>query len=188
MIKTVFILFCILLFVYMVLPGPTRVEQFGFPANSLKSNEPGDTVQVPNLTAYFSDLRRGDVISFYKNSFSNNFQYFGFDLPLVTLNHPPERSHDFVRNYIQSWYLEELVHPLRESLYVNGWEPFDESGVRRNKYAHGITIDGQPFFSKTTLRYYPSPLWARILVWAGIVFSVFALYKLATKTFKERYA
>ncbi len=186
--KYFFYLFSAILLIYMVLPGPKNVDQFGALPNSLKSTEPGDTTQIANVAAYFSNDFRSFVIPFYKHSFLDNFNYFGIKMPFIGLNHPPEYAALVVRPYIQSWYLEEFVHPLRESLYVNGWEPFDENGARRNKYSFGITINDIPFKSKTTIRYYTSPLWVRILVWAGITFSLVLLYKISKKAFKETYA
>jgi hypothetical protein len=188
MIKIFFVIFSFLFLIYMVLPGPTRVEEFGALPNSFKSVEPGDTIQIPNIAAYYSDLWRKDVIPFYKDKFSRNFTYFGISLPFININHPPERGHDLIKPHVESWYLEEFVHPLRESLFVNGWEPYDENGVRRTKYAYKITVNGTPYISKTNLRYYPSPLWARLLTWLGVVVSLLLLYQLSKRIFKETYA
>lgn len=162
----------------MMLSGPTRVEQFSPPVDSLKSTEPGDTVQIPNTEAFFTYFYRKDIIPFYKKDFGSKFNYFGVNLPFLTLNYPPQYANEAIRPYILSWYLEEFVHPLRESLYVNGWEPYDEQGNPRLKNVHGIVIEDRSFDTKITLRYFYSPLWVRIIVWLGIVLSIALLFKL----------
>lgn len=188
MIKIIFWVISFLFLVYLLLPGPTKVEQFGQLPNSIKSTEPGDTIQLPNIAAYFSNYWRKGVVPFYRQSFADNFKYLNISLPYIILNHPPERGAEVIKPYIQSWYLEEYIHPLRESLYVNGWEPYDEMGRRRNKYANGIIVDNIVFNSKTTLRYYTSPLWSRVAIWFGITGVVILLYKVSKKIIKETYA
>lgn len=185
MIKTIYFTFSLLLLTYLLLPGPALVAQFSPLPNSLKSDEPGDTFQNHNATAYFSDFFRKDAIPFYKKDFLDKFTFLNFSLPFIELNHPPETASLIIRPYQQSYYLEELVHPLRESLYINGWEPFDEAGKRRFSYSHGIVAGGKPFNTKTTLKYFTSPLWARIIVWFGIITTTYLLLHLIEKAKKN---
>src|SRR3989344_6329430 len=175
--KYIFFLFSIILLIYLLLPGPTSVENFPPLPNSLKSTEPGDTTQNPNTSAYFSDYYREKVIPFYKNEFKNHFIYFGIKMPNLELNHPPQYASEVIRPYQQSYYLEEFVHPLRESLYINGWEPYDEAGQPRFKYSHGIVVENQAFNTKTTIKYYASPIWVRLVIWVGIALSIVLIFK-----------
>lgn len=176
--KYTYIIFVLLLLVYLLLPAPTKVEDFNPLPDSLKSKEPGDTIQQPHIAAYFSDFYRRDVIPFYMDDFKDKFKFFGISLPFVRLNHPPEYASEVVRPIVQSYYLEEFVYPLRESLFVSGWEPYDETGRPRFKYSHPINIDNQPFKTKVTVRYYPSAWWVRFITWMGIVLAIPALYYL----------
>lgn len=185
MIKIIFFTFSLLLLVYLLLPGPSRVEEFAALPNSLKSTEPGDTTQNPNTAGYFSNFFRIDVIPFYKVEFNKHFVYFGLQMPFIRLNHPPQYASEVIRPYQQSYWLEEFVHPLRESLYINGWEPYDEKGNLRFKYAHGIEINHATFKSKTTIKYYYSPLWVRILVWFGIIMAIYLIYRMFIKMVKK---
>ncbi len=71
MIKNVFLAILFLLgLTYLLLPGPSSVKDIAALPNSVKSSEPGDTIQVPNVAAYFSDMRRKEVTSFYLKEFS----------------------------------------------------------------------------------------------------------------------
>lgn len=181
MIKILFFIISFFLLIYLLLPGPNSVNQFPPLPNSVKSTEPGDSDQNPNTAAYFSDLYRQNVIPFYKEAFSKNFVYFNIKMPYLRLNHPPQYASEVIRPYQQSYYLEEFVHPLRESLYVNGWEPYDEAGKARFKYSHGIVIDQVAFKTKTTIKYYDSPIWVRVLVWMGITVFIFLLFQMFIK-------
>lgn len=176
--KIVFGIFSFLLLIYLVLPGPTVVESFPEIPQSLKSDEPGDTVQVPNTKAYFSGFFRSWVVPFYQKQYQELTL-----LPFVPLrlNYPPELAFGFVRDQVKSTYLEELVYPLRDSVFINGFEPFYENGRPRYKGALPIEIGNTTFDTKTTLRFYPSPLWARIAAWLGIVVSLGLLGKLGRR-------
>jgi hypothetical protein len=48
---------------------------------------------------------------------------FGLSLPTYRLNYPPEEAQTIIRDQTRSTYLEEVVHPFRESIFVNGFEP-----------------------------------------------------------------
>lgn len=184
--KPLFLILSGLFFLYLLLPGPTKVEQFSPLPNSYKSQEPGDTTQIPNVAAFFTDLSRKEVTSFYYQNFKEVFSFLGINLPIVKLNYPPQAAHDVIRPYQQSYYLEELVYPLKGSLYINGWEPFDEQGNKRYPFSHPITIGDKPYKAKVTIRYYPAPLWVRLVTWGGVVISTLLLYKLSKKIRSER--
>lgn len=170
-----FHIFALLLLLYMVWPGPSKISNFKPLPSSFKSQLEGDTIQIPNVSAYFSDNFREFVVPFYSKNFQNNTH-----LPFrpLRLNHPPEYSWISIKKHTDSTYIEELVYPLRDSLYVNGFEPFYSDGTPKFWGSTKFTEGNQEYYTKTTLRFYPSKLIVRILVWLGIVTSIYFLTKL----------
>lgn len=83
-------------------------------------------------------------------------------LPTLSLNYPPEEAQTIIRDQTRSSYLEELVHPFRESVYVSGFIP----KVRKD----AIVIEGREYYQKITVRYVPSSLPVRLLY--GLLISV----------------
>lgn len=187
--KIILILF-ILGLIYVIAPEPTSMDGFPPLPDSLKSDEPGDTVQVPNIAAYFSDLDRAKITGFYRDSY-RNLQLFGWLFPPLGLNHPPEFSKQVVRDELTGTFLEEYIYPLRGSIFVNGYEPYIENEMKKrthNFIGDHLHIKGRYFVSKTTLRFYPADLFGRIIVYLGIWLSVFALLEVYKKAFaKEAY-
>lgn len=171
-------LFCLLLLLYMIWPGPSKIDNFKPLPSSAKSQLEGDTIQIPNVSAYFSNDFREFVVPFY---YSNYQKQTHLPFGPLRLNHPPEYSWIAIKKHTDSTYIEELVYPLRDSLYVNGYEPFYSDG--KPKFWGSIQFDvmGRNWYTKTTLRFYPSTIVARILVWFGIITSVYLLYKLGKK-------
>lgn len=155
--------------IYLFQPAPSVAPL----PQALRSDEPGDTWQNPDQSAYFTDLSREEVIAFYQDSFG--LDLFGLRLRPFRLNYRPEDTAIYVRKHIDSYYLEELVFPFRDSLFVHGWNPSlapqnrDLPELERAKRL--ININGQPFSAKIILKPYYSPLWARLLVWT-LVFPV----------------
>jgi hypothetical protein len=137
---------------------------------ALKSDEPGDTWQNPGQAAYFTDLSREEVMAFYRDSFALHLG--PLTIKPYTLNYRPEDTATYVRGYIDSYYLEELVLPYRDSLFVNGWTPKlapqFQNVPQKEKDQAMINIKGQPFDSKITLRPYYSSTWARVFIWTLI--------------------
>ncbi|MBM3205328.1 hypothetical protein FJZ41_00550 [Candidatus Shapirobacteria bacterium] len=151
---------------YLVLPTPVIPNLEG----GLKSQEPGDTTQMPGVWAYYTNLSRREAVDFYKKAFSRSW-FLKITLPTYILNHPPEYARETIRATQQSNFYEEIVHPLRESLFVNGWIP-KEDKVYLAKSLKPITefyIDGEVYSAKITLYSVRSPIWLRLLVWTGIV-------------------
>jgi len=162
----------------MIWPGPRSISDFKDLPNSDKSDLPGDTWQVPNVAAFFSNNYRDLVIPFYR---TNYWQLTFLPLPPLRLNYPPEFSWNVIKKHTDSTYLEELVYPLRDSLYINGFEPFDLDGRPKYWGATQLELFGHQWDTKATLRFYPSSLWVRLLVWLGILSSTIALYRLGRK-------
>lgn len=178
MIKKLFVASSIVLLIYMVWPGPSGISQFNALPHSAKSTLEGDTIQIPNVAGYFSNNFRDFVTDFYRKNFQRLSE---FPFPPLRLNHPPEYSWIAIKKHTDSTYLEEFIYPLRDSIYVNGYEPFYSDG--KPKFWGSIKFDneGGDWYTKTTLRFYPSNLTIRVLVWAGITASSWLLLKLGRK-------
>lgn len=173
--KKPFIIFSVLLFIYMFVPGPSRISSFIALPDSVKSDLAGDNEpQVPNVAGYFSNNFRDFVVPFYrKNLQDKSFLPF---LPL-RINYPPEYSFVAIKKHTDTTYLEEIVYPLRNSLYVNGFEPFYKDGTQKYWGAEKFVVGGKLWYTKTTIRFYPSSVFIRFLVFLGIISSILFLYK-----------
>ena len=151
---------------YLVLPEPVipNLEP------AFKSTEPGDTTQIPGVWAYYTNLSRQESVDFYKKAFSRS-SFKGIPLPTYILNHPPEYARETFRATQQANFYEELVHPLRESLFISGWIPKEDKVylAKSQKPITDFIVEGNRYTAKITLYHLPSPVWARILVWTGIV-------------------
>lgn len=142
--KVLFGLILILGFMYMWPASP------GFPVpppDAVQSMEPADT-ENELRRAYFTNYTREQVIEHYKAHFDRKVMF--------SLNYPPEDAQTLIRDQTRSWYLEELVHPMRESLFINGFIPQEKKD--------DIWYKGQHFEEKITIRYIPSKWWARMIV------------------------
>lgn len=183
MMKKILWVIFVLGLIYLILPGPTKIEDFAPIPDSTKSNLDGDTWQNPNIVAYFSDFRREEITSFYKNQFSGKY-FFGGLIPPIRLNHPPEAAYTYIRDQQESTFLEEYTYPFRESLYVNGYEPEVENQMFKkpsNFVGNHIWYEEVPFNSKATLRFYPSNPLGRVTVYLGIWAVAIALFRLYRK-------
>ena len=176
--KILYIFFCSVFLIYMVWPGPSLISDFNALPDSSKSNLEGDTIQIPNVSAYFSNNFRNFIVPFYLSNYQKDFH---FPLPPLRLNHPPEYSWKVIKVNTDSTYLEELVYPLRDSLYVNGFEPFYFDGTPKFWGSTKFEVSSKAWFTKTTLRFFPSNLLIRILVWLGISISIVWIYRLGRK-------
>lgn len=162
----------------MIWPGPSKISDFPALPASDKSRLEGDTIQIPNVAAYFSNNFRELVVPYYLRSYQSLSK---LPFPPIRLNHPPEFSWLTIKKHTDSTYLEELVYPLRHSLFVNGFEPFSSDGQPRWWGATKFEVDGQSWYTKTTLRFYPSPVFVRILVWFGIIIVTLLLFRLGKR-------
>ena len=174
----IYAVFSMLLFIYMLWPGPSKISQFQSLPNSVKSTLSGDTVQIPNVSAYFSNQFRDSVTALY---FKNYQQVSHFPFPPLRLNHPPEYSWVVIKKPTDTTYLEEFVYPLRDSLYVNGFEIFRPDGTQIFYSAPKLEENGKEWYTKTTLRLYTSNLLLRSILWIEIVVSISFIYKLGRR-------
>lgn len=154
--------FCFLIFVYLCLPIP---ELPPLP-DSLKSTEPGDTVEIPGVSAFYTDIPRGEVIDFYQKAFSRS-SFLNLPLPTIVLNHPPEYGKQAIRDTTETTFLYELAHPFRDSLFINGWDPAEHPEYKKAKDPTKVIKKAGRFYQrKITLRLMTSSRWARILVFS----------------------
>ena len=142
---------------------------------STQSLEPGDTIQIPNVTGYYTNLTRTEVINFYRANYNGLFR--------IRLNHPPEKSKEIIKDTIQSYYLEEFVLPFKESLYINGFEWENDVFTKPDKrIKNKLIYEGKEYKAKITTRSFPVPVSTRLIVFFLIevlfLTDVFLYYRL----------
>jgi hypothetical protein len=145
--KLVILFVLILLLIYVSPKSPDFPKP---PIDSVQSGEPAD-IETLLRRGYYTNLSRVEVINHYKKEFNN-----GFNVYTPRLNYPPEDAPLLIRDQTKSTFLEEIVHPLRESIYINGFEPKTEEYAQ---YYKGIRYN-----QKIIVRYVPSPVWIRIVI------------------------
>lgn len=169
--STIFI--CLIIFligcVYLAIPTPATPDL----NNSVRSDEPGDTWQHPDQKGFYTNTPRSAVMSEMRSKFA--IKIFGITIPSLVLNYRPEEAQELVRDQLPSYYLEEIVYPFRDSLFVNGWEPSNSPRYQNwlPKDIPVVTYKDVNYLSKVTLRPVTSPVWSRILVWALIFPAVY---------------
>jgi hypothetical protein len=113
--------------------------------------------------AYFTNYSRSDILKYYSETFN-------IKIPFQILeNYPPEEAANVIRDQTKSSWLQELVHPWRESLLINGFYP--------TKPTEQINIGGVHYISKITLRYIPSAPVTRLTVLLLASVCCYWLYK-----------
>lgn len=152
--KTVFIIFSIAFLFYIFLPNPSFPEP---PPGALQSNEPADT-ETPLRRAYYTNYSREEVLIHYQNQLAKS-SFYQVPLPAYRLNYPPEEAQTIIRDQTRSTFLEEVVHPFRESFFINGFEPKEAKDV--------ILVQDRKWRQKIIIRYVPSNLFARWII-AGV--------------------
>lgn len=146
-IKILFFIVSLTLFAYVFPPSPDFPEML---PNSIQSTEPAD-IETPLRRGYYTNLTRPEIIEHYNSIFKNNLGFI-----TLRLNYPPEEAQTIIRDQTKSTFLEELVHPFRESLYINGFES--------EKTIYQLVIDGKTWNQKVIVRYVPSSVWVRLIV------------------------
>jgi len=129
---------------YMIYPTPPFPSP---PPDAYISYEPAD-IETPLRRGYYTDYTREQVILHYLEQFKW--------LPTLRLNYPPEEAQTIIRDQTRSSYLEELVHPMRESWFINGFVPTSQN--------EEIWREGKKYEQKIIIRYVSSSLSARIFV------------------------
>ena len=166
---TVLIIFNLFALIYLVLPTPKLPDL----PNSAKSDEPGDTVQIPNVSAFYTNLSRTEVMNFYKIYYTGLFR--------INLNHPPEKAKEIIRSTIQSYYFEELILPFKESIYINGFEwQNDVFTDPESRAKNKLIFKNKEYKSKITIRTFPTSIPKRLISFfftEGTVLAFLFIYK-----------
>lgn len=166
-----FVLF--LLFVYEVVPGPEFPPP---PPDAIQSHEPADS-ETPLRRAYFTNLSRNEVMSWYRNKF-DSVGFGGLRFYSINLNYGPEEAQGIIRDQTRSTFLEEIVHPFRESIYINGFEPKDPKD--------SIFIEERHWRQKIIVRYVPTSLFVRLLFVGSVLFAFLVISKKIASSFRKR--
>jgi len=167
----IFVLFSIALLFYVLLPNynfPTP------PSDSVQSKEPADT-ETPLRRAYFTNFTRAQVLDWYMDQFKHS-SFHNLALPTLLLNYPPEDSQTIIRDQTRSTFLQEIVHPFRETVFVNGFEPAPTDNKDR------IVINGVHWRQKIIIKFVPSGISVRLLIILLALGSIPVLYY----AFKEK--
>lgn len=173
--KLLYLGFCLILISYLSLPN------FDFPtppSDSLQSNEPADT-ETPLRRAYFTNYTRQEVMLHYKRQFEKS-SFLGIPLPTYRLNYPPEEAQTIIRDQTRSTFLEEITHPFRESMFINGFEPKDPKDA--------VFIEGRLWRQKIIVRYVPSSLAIRLAIGVLTLLLIPVVYSLSVKNIKAFYS
>ncbi len=184
MIKKFFQFCCLLVFlfavIYLLLPAPLEPPLL---PDSRRSTEPGDTTEIPGLFAYYTNLSRPEIIAFYQESFSRS-SFWGIPLLTYRLNHPPEYTWVVIRDTIHSSYIEEVVHPFRESLYLSGYEPAKDPFKKDGKLAD-FEFEGKSYTTKiTVLRKDSNPV-IRLAIFVAVIFCLVLVSGQVRKTYED---
>ena len=165
-----FFLACALGLVYLLLPAPSFPQK---PVDSVQSLEEGDT-ESPLRRGYVTNLTRAEVIDLYYTQMS---QVGNIPLPTIRLNYPPEDAQTLIRDQTRSNYLEEFVHPFRESLFISGYIP--------DKDIYEIWYRGVKYNQKIVVKYAPSSLPVRVIIFLGTMVLLYVLIIEFSKTVKS---
>ena len=166
-------------FIYLVLPSPQYPDLTG----GVRSDEPGDTWQHPDQKGFYANEDRATILKDIQSQYV--IKIGNFSLPNFRLNYQPEEARIYVRDLLESYYLEEIIYPFRESIFVNGWEPKKSpryAKVLLAKDIPEISLHGIAYNSKITLKQTHSPAWARILVWTLTFPAAYIVYLSAKKS------
>lgn len=146
--KIIFLIIWIVLGLYMLYPNTAMPMWL---PEALKSNEPADTETI-NRQSFFTNMNRAEIMDHFDKNFVGLANY--------KLNYPPEESNTWIRELTPSSYMEEIVHPLKQSLYINGFTP--------TKPTEQINRGGVHYDTKVTIHYFPSGIITRLTVWFGL--------------------
>lgn len=149
---------------YLTLPTPPLPDL----DRSTQSDEPGDTWQHPDQKAFYTGRNiRSEILGELQQKFSLSDKLAG--LFEYRLNYRPEEVGELVRDQLRSYYLEEVVHPLRESLFINVFEPEKAPMIENDKKnQERMFFKGVYYPVKVTLRPVSSNTVERVLIWTLI--------------------
>lgn len=172
----VFASFCLIGIAYLALPNYKFPDP---PPDAIVSQEPAD-LETPLRRGYFTNLSREETLNWYKKQFDQK-QIFGINVKIPTLlfNYPPENSATLIREQTESTFLQEFVHPFRESVYVNG----DKPTIYKDKPA--FFVNGQAREQKIIIRTVDSSLWMREFFFIVSMIMTVVIYRGYRDLFKK---
>ena len=140
--KVIFVVFSLAFLIYLAFPEPP------FPSGlwDFKSSTEGADKETPLRRGYYTNLTREQLMDHYTKEFA-----WG-----IRLNYPPEDAQTLIRDQTKSSFLEEIVHPMRESLFVNGYQPKPKDPP--------LEVNGIRYNQKVIVKYVGSSVFVRILV------------------------
>lgn len=141
-VKILFAIFGIALLIYLIWPAPHFPNTLW---DFVSSNEPADK-ETPLRRGYYTNITREQLMSHYKEQFSWGER----------LNYPPEEAQTIIRDQTQATFLEEVAHPMRESIYIAGNELKSKTSV--------FEVSGKTYKSKVIVKYVGSNVYVRVLV------------------------
>lgn len=161
-----FIAFCLIGVAYLALPGYSFPEP---PPDSIQSQEPAD-LESPLRRGYFTNYTRAEVLEWYRSQFDRS-TFLGIKLPTLLLNYPPEYAQTLIRDQTGSTFLQEYVHPFRESEYINGFEtPKDYDKPL-------FFVEGQAWNLKIIVKQVPSNLVVREVLFLASMAAIVVVFK-----------
>jgi hypothetical protein len=162
LVKILFIFTGIALLVYLAWPAPA------FPTtlwDFQPSSEPADK-ESPLRRGYYTNLTREQLMSHYSKEFGWGER----------LNYPPEDAQTIIRDQTKATFLEEIVHPMRESLYIAG----NVLGPNEGSFE----VNGKEFKQKVIVRYVTSNNFVRVLIGLSTMGLIWILASEWVKTVK----
>lgn len=172
----IFALFSIAGILYLAIPNYDFPEP---PPDVIVSKEPAD-LETPLRRGCFTDYSREEVLAWYGKQFDHT-HIFGITLKLPTLlfNYPPENAATLIRDQTGSTFLQEYVHPFRESIYINGDKPViygDEPA---------FIVNGEARQLKIIIRSVRSCVWVREAFFAATMIMIAVVYRGYEKLIKK---
>jgi hypothetical protein len=164
----VFALTGIILLVYLAWPAPpfpTTLWDF------VSSTEPADK-ENPLRRGYYTNLTREQLMNHYTKEFGWGER----------LNYPPEDSQTLIRDQTHATFLEEVVHPMRESIFIAGNELGPDEGT--------FVVNNQLFKQKVIVRYVGSNVFIRLsigLLTLGLIWILGSEWVKTAKTLKRSF-
>lgn len=140
--KIAFVLTGIAFLVYLAWPAPHFPNTLW---DFVSSTEPADK-ETPLRRGYYTNLTREQLMSHYTKEFGWGER----------LNYPPEEAQTMIRDQTHATFLEEVVHPMRESIYVAGNKLGPSQGT--------FVADGKIFKQKVIVKYVGSNIFFRIFI------------------------
>lgn len=170
-VKLSFSLILLLALIYFAFPSPPFPKP---PVDSVQSLEEADVEDAWERRAYFTNFSREEVLTHYKKELQKNSP---IKVPSYRVIYPPEDAQTLIRDQTRSVHLPEIIHPGRESLFVNFFEPKSPKDE--------IWYKGVHYERKITVRYIPTPTLARIaIIPPAFLFLLYLVPEVLTQTLR----